>query len=378
MKNKQTIKVLQTIRQGKIGGGETHVLDLVKQLDKTRFEPVVLSFTDGPMIERLNEMGIETKVIYTEKPFDMRQWKKVYEWAKSQKIDLIHAHGTRANSNSFWAAKQLNVPMIYTVHGWSFHPEQNGMKRLMREYGERFLTTKSDITIVVSESNKQDGKKYANLQNAKTKLVNYGIDITKFNPNKKGVKNVRREYGISDDKILVGYLVRMTIQKDPFTMLKAAAKVLQKTDKVVFLFIGNGDLKAEVLALASELGARKKIIFDDFRQDIPDVLQAIDIYCLPSLWEGLPIGLLEAMSMKKAVIATPVDGTKEAITDGENGVLVPCKDDEKLAKAILKLADDKEKIKNFGEKAYQTVLERFTLPVMAKEVEAIYETVLIN
>ena len=218
MKNKQTIKVLQTIRQGKIGGGETHVLDLVRQLDKTRFEPIVLSFTDGPMLRKLKEMGIKTKVVYTEKPFDMRQWKKVYEWAKNEQIDLIHAHGTRANSNSFWAAKQLNIPMIYTVHGWSFHPEQSTAKRLMREYGERFLTKKSDVTIVVSESNKKDGQKYAKLQNAKTKLVNYGIDISKFNPNKASSKNVRREYGIADDKILVGYLVRMTIQKDPFTM----------------------------------------------------------------------------------------------------------------------------------------------------------------
>ncbi|MGB1206948.1 MAG: glycosyltransferase family 4 protein [Chitinophagales bacterium] len=378
MKNKQTIKVLQTIRQGKIGGGETHVLDLVKQLDKTRFEPIVLSFTDGPMLKKLKEMGIKTKVIYTEKPFDMRLWKKVYEWAKSQNIDLIHAHGTRANSNSFWAAKQLNVPMIYTVHGWSFHPEQSTIKRLMREYGERFLTKKSDITIVVSKSNKKDGQKYAKLKDAKTKLVNYGIDISKFNPNKISSKNVRREYRISDDKILVGYLVRMTIQKDPFTMLRAAAKVLKQTDKIAFLFIGSGDLKNEVLALASELGVRDKIIFDDFRQDIPDVLRAIDIYCLPSLWEGLPIGLLEAMSMKKAVVATPVDGTKEAIVSGENGILVPCKDDEKLATAILELAKDREKIKIFGEKAYQTVLERFTLPVMAKEVETIYETVLVG
>ena len=378
MKNKPTIKVLQTIRQGKIGGGETHVLDLVKQLDKTRFEPIVLSFTDGPMLQRLKEMGIKTKVIYTEKPFDMRQWKKVYQWAESEDIDLIHAHGTRANSNSFWAAQKLNVPMIYTVHGWSFHPEQSTANRLMREYGERFLTKKSDITIVVSESNKKDGQKYANLQYAKTKLVNYGIDISKFNPNKISSRNVRREYGIADDKILVGYLVRMTIQKDPFTMVKAAAKVLKQTDKIAFLFVGNGDLKVEVLSLAKKLGVYDKIIFDDFRQDIPDVLRAIDIYCLPSLWEGLPIGLLEAMSMKKAVVATPVDGTKEAITHNKNGFLVPCKDEEKLANAILELANDRKKIKNFGKKAYQTVLERFTLPVMAKEVEAIYENVLAD
>jgi len=84
------------------------------------------------------------------------------------------------------------------------------------------------------------------------------------------------------------------------------------------------------------------------------------------------------MSMKKAVVATPVDGTKEAITHNENGFLVPCKDDKKLANAILELANDREKIKDFGEKAYQTVLKRFTLPVMAKEVEAIYENVLVD
>src|SRR6187402_21818 len=105
MNNK--IRVLECIRQGKIGGGESHLLSLVENLDRTAFEPVVLSFTDGPMINRLNELGVSTTIIHTERPFDITKWRKVKDFLASQKIKLIHAHGTRANSNILWAARKL-------------------------------------------------------------------------------------------------------------------------------------------------------------------------------------------------------------------------------------------------------------------------------
>src|ERR1700739_1426094 len=98
----QQIKVLECIRQGQIGGGESHLLSLVENLDQSKFQPIVLSFTDGPMIERLNKMGVETHVIYTEKPFDVSKWKKVKQLLKQKDIQLVHAHGTRANSNVLW------------------------------------------------------------------------------------------------------------------------------------------------------------------------------------------------------------------------------------------------------------------------------------
>src|SRR5215475_10720045 len=120
----QKIRVLECIRQGKIGGGESHLLNLVEYLDKDRFEPVVLSFTQGPMIDRLQEMGVGTDVIYTEKPFDVTKWGKVKGLLKEKKVDLIHAHGTRAASNVLWAARSLGIPVVYTIHGWSFHQDQ--------------------------------------------------------------------------------------------------------------------------------------------------------------------------------------------------------------------------------------------------------------
>src|SRR5690348_7762735 len=115
------IRILEGIRQGKIGGGESYLLSLVENLDRDRFEPVVISFTDGPMVERLRSQGITTYVIYTETPFDVRVWKRVQKVMADESIDLVHAHGTRAASNMFWAAKKKGLPFIYTCHAWSFH-----------------------------------------------------------------------------------------------------------------------------------------------------------------------------------------------------------------------------------------------------------------
>src|SRR5882762_1991361 len=108
------IKVLECIRQGQIGGGESHLLSLVENLDRDLFEPVVLSFTDGPMVDRLRGMGINTHIIYTEKPFDISKWKRVEALLKEEAPDLVHAHGTRASSNTLWAARRLKIPVVYT------------------------------------------------------------------------------------------------------------------------------------------------------------------------------------------------------------------------------------------------------------------------
>jgi hypothetical protein len=114
----EPVKVLQAIRQGTIGGGESHVQDLVTNLDKTRFEPIVLSFTEGQMVDNLRRQGIKTFVIPNLKPFNVFTWGKVRELMKAENIQLVHAHGTRAASNVFRPAQQLNVPLVYTIHGW--------------------------------------------------------------------------------------------------------------------------------------------------------------------------------------------------------------------------------------------------------------------
>jgi len=364
------IKVLETIRQGKIGGGETHVLDLVQALDKDRFEPVVLSFTPGAMVDRLRELGIRTHVLHTERPFDMTCWPKVKQLLQAEQIDLVHAHGTRAQSNSCWAARQLGLPVIYTVHGWSFHPDQPPLVRHYRQLSEKLLMSQADVTVCVSESNWQDGYDFSDM--ARAVVIRNGINLSKFNPQARPAHCVRAELGISPTTLLVGCLARITAQKDPFTLLQAAAALPPELD-VKFLFVGDGDLKPAAEQLAHTLGIAHKVIFAGFRQDVPELLAALDVYCLPSLWEGLPLGVLEAMAMGKAVVASAVDGTLEVIEPGHDGLLVPPRAPKELAASLLQLLTNHVQRALLGRQARQTVLAHFGAEAMVRQVEQLYQ-----
>lgn len=369
MSNNSKIRILECIRQGKVGGGESHLLSLMEHIDRDKFEPVVLSFTPGPMVDRLREMGIETHVIYTEKPFDLSIWKKVKKFIDSQQVNLIHAHGTRANSNISWAAKRLRIPVVYTVHGWSFHQDQNILTRNMRVMGEKYLTASSALNISVSESNRDSGRKM--LGNFSSVVVNNGIDQQRFSPDGK-FKDIRAELGISKEAVLLLFIARFTGHKQPLTLIRAFQKAVSENPSLHLLMVGDGDEKEAALKMVGTFGISDKITFQPFRSDVPDVLLGADIFILPSLWEGLPIGLLEAMAMGKAVIATRVDGTSEVVNHRENGLLIKPGDIGAITNAILELSNNAALRTQFGKKAIATVKTKFNAGDMTRKIEQIY------
>jgi glycosyltransferase involved in cell wall biosynthesis len=370
MKVQSKIRVLECIRQGQIGGGESHLLSLSTNLDKGAFEPIVLSFTDGPMIDMLKKKGIQTHIIFTEKPFNIFIWKKVKKLIRENNIDIVHAHGTRANSNVFWAAKSLNIPLIYTIHGWSFHDDQQPFVKKFRILSEKFLTSRTNLNISVSESNKQSGRKY--IKSFTSTVVNNGIDQEKFDP-AKSFTSIRQELGIDKNATLLLFIARFTSHKQPLTLIRAFAGVVKKLPALKLLMVGDGDEKSTALTLAKELSLEDNIIFLPFRQDVPAILNAADIFILPSLWEGLPIGLLEAMSMGKAVIATKVDGTSEIVKHQDNGYLIDVNNlQQNLAEAIILLASDSGLRQKFGANAIETVKHHFNAASMTRQIENIY------
>lgn len=370
----RTIKILECIRQGQIGGGESHLLSLIENLDRTRFQPTVLSFTDGPMIKALNAMNVNNHVIHTERPFDISVWKKVKHLISSQKVDLVHAHGTRANSNILWAAKKLGIPVVYTVHGWSFHPDQHPFVRRIRIMGERYLTSKSNINISVSASNQQSGKKY--IKSFQSVVINNGIDQKKFNPSTNH-KNIREELNIPVDKILVLFIARFTAHKQPLALIHAFEQALKKNPALHLLMVGDGDQKQEAADLIQKKSLDTNITLQPFRQDVPAVLASADIFVLPSLWEGLPIGLLEAMAMGKAIVASNVDGTSEIIETGQNGILVETENlATLLSDALINLSEDENKRKMFGSRAIETVEKKYSATEMTRQIEQIYISLL--
>jgi glycosyltransferase involved in cell wall biosynthesis len=370
MSSNKKIRVLETIRQGQIGGGETHLLDLVENLDKQIFDPVVLSFTDGPMVDRLKAMGIPTHIIHTEKPFDFSKWSQVRKLIEAEKIELVHAHGTRAHSNVSWAARKLNLPVVYTVHGWSFHDNQSFPLKKLRVLGEKYLTRKASVNISVSQSVHETGKKY--FSSYESVIIANGINQQKFDP-ARSLKDIRSELGIPKDAVLILFLARFTEQKQPLTMIKSFCKAAAQNNQLRLLMVGDGDLKSEADALVAQSGMSDKIFMQSFRQDVPDILAAADIYVLPSLWEGLPLGLLEAMAMGKAVIASKADGTKEVIQHNHNGIMVNVENLEvEVTNTLLQLAGDASLRRRLGEQARATVITGFSAAGMTRQVEEIY------
>lgn len=370
------VKVLEVIRQGKVGGGESHLISLVSHLDQSRYHPIVLSFTEGPMIDYLTALAIKTYVIPTERAFNAKVWPQVKRILQQEKIDLVHVHGTRAFTNMLWPVWQLRIPIVYTVHGWSFHKGQNFLVKQLRKLFERLFVHRAHHTILVSQSDYATGIEC--LGSFNSSVITNGVDIKRFCRTaqlKAAGVAIREELKIPLTVLLVGYIARITYQKDPLGMVKGFWQAYRQSSDLQLLMVGEGELKCQTEEKIKELRVEERVYFSDFRQDIPELLAAIDIYCLPSRWEGLPIGLLEAMAMGKAVIATQVNGSKEVIQHEENGLLIDPEQPKALAEAILRLQHDKKLKKKIQQNAVATVAKKYSVARMAQATEAVYHCV---
>lgn len=365
------INVLEIIRQGETGGGESHLYDLVQGFDLMRIKPIIVSFTDGNMITKMKKLGITCHVILSNKAFDFNVMRKIKQLARQENISLIHAHGSRAASNCVLVAKQLHIPFIYTVHGWSFHEGQNKLVYVLRALSEKMICSQSNCVICVSQDNAMTGKEVFSLKLQKTRVIENGVDTTLFDPNQ--CKSIREELGLMPDDFAVAFIGRVTLQKDPLTFIEAIHIAHQQDERIKGILIGEGDMDEEVDKYIQNNSLEYIVKHLPFRHDIPQVLASIDVYSLCSLWEGLSIGLLEAMAMQKAIIATPTDGTRTVIEDGKNGTIIPSKSPQELANKILFYLNHLSETLRHGQNARHLIMKRFCSQRVSEEVLTIYQ-----
>ncbi|HCA42546.1 MAG TPA: hypothetical protein DEP28_04755 [Bacteroidetes bacterium] len=365
--SERKIKILETIRQGNFGGGETYLFNLVSNLDRDKFEPVVLSFTDGDMIRKLNEKGIKTHIIKTETAFNIFKYPNIINLIRNENIDFIHIHGSRACSNTLLPAKYLNKKSIYTIHGFSFHPGLNEFKYFLRKISEKFLIKKSDIVVCGSENDIRTAKSM--VPDGNFKLIHNSINTDEYKPNED--LSFRKMNGYKEDDFIICFMARFTFQKDPLSFVNSIPGVIND-ERIKFLMIGEGELKEDCIKLANKLNISDKIKFMNFTSDVKQVLNSIDVFVLQSYWEVVPLGLLEAMSMERYCIASDIEGTKEALVNNENGFLIPVNDSKSLSEKINYIFSNKDKLIDIKINARKTVVNNFNLKNLIKENEKIY------
>jgi glycosyltransferase involved in cell wall biosynthesis len=227
-----------------------------------------------------------------------------------------------------------------------------------------------DVNICGCEANKNTGKRL--FRDFDAVVINNSIDPKRFNPYDE-YKDIRAELGIGKEELVIVSVARFTSQKQPLKLIRAFARLSGRVPNVRLLMIGDGEEKEAAINLIRSLGIGDKVILQPFRQDIPDVLAASDIYVLPSLWEAFPIALLEAMSMGKAVIGTNVDGTPEIIRDRENGLLIEIDDLEtNLERALSELIMDQGLREQLQKNAISSIYNKYTVENLARKNENIY------
>ena len=337
------INILYVITKLELGGAQKHLLNLTRGLDKERFNPFILTAHDGLLVDAARQIpGLQlVRCRFFERPIrpvkDILTLFFLYRFIRNNNIDIVHTHSSKAGILGRLAAKAAGVKnIIHTVHGWSFHGYQSGIAYYFYLFLEKLCASFSSQIIVVSQWDKRQASQHSVGRQDKLKLIRYNINLEEFR-NKAGAIRVKEEFGLSGADLVVGMVACFKAQKAPLDFIKLAAAVANDFPNAKFILVGDGVLRKKVCALINKLNLKRKIILTGWRNDIASILSCLDVFVLTSLWEGLPIAVLEAMAAGVPVIATDTGGISEVVLSGKTGYLVKPHDIQALQERLKEL-----------------------------------------
>lgn len=351
-------KILIICTNADLAGAPLYVFNLVSGL-KNNFYFYVILGSDGPVNRKLNGIGIETIIISEIKSNlspvnDLIALKKIGSFIAKYKPDLLHAHSSKAGMLARICSLIWKIPTIYTVHGWGWRGL--GMVRGSAVFLIEYLLKKIPNCryIYVSQSVEKEAIDLLRLEKRRGKVILSGINDL------ASEKDIPRQHSLN--MIMVA---RVCLAKDHDTLFKSF-ELSRVKSKLILCGEGTDDSSFQKRALELAPNRFIDIEFMGQRPDIPSLLQQADIFLLISNFEALPLSIIEAMSARKAVIATNVGGNSEIIKDGKNGILVSQGDVLQLSNAIQVLSDDSKRNK-FADEARATYLQSFTFSRMIME-----------
>lgn len=352
-----------------IGGAEEHLLTVLKNLDLTQYNPIVCCIREKGVIgEEIENRGIAIISLNRKsKSWDFRIVMDILKIIQTKNIQLIHTHLYHANMYGRIAALISKIPAVVTEH--NVYPKY----KLRRRIVNWFLAKKSKKIIAVSEMVKKDITVRDWIKPSKIEVIYNGIDIDRF-PSVVPKEEARQKLGVPTDCFLIGTIGRLTDQKGQIYLINTIGIIKGIIPEIKLLLAGSGPLESDLKNIVSTKGLNEYVKFLGARRDIPDILKAMDIFVFPSLWEGLPMVLLEAMASSLPVVATSVGGITEILRNGINGIIVPPCNEGALVQAIIGLSKDKAKLKLLGEIGKKTVEDKFTASLMVKNLASIYES----
>ncbi|MBW1782868.1 MAG: glycosyltransferase [Deltaproteobacteria bacterium] len=368
-KNRKT-RILQIIYNLEYGGSERLASFLAYAVDRTRFEARVLGlYGGGPITEELKRHHIPYDYFPHESGFGRRcvLQRKLCRFIRMKEIDIVQVHGAYPFTRILPAAKLTRTKVICTLH--SKHSiETVARLRTMFRLGTLFC----DRIVVVSNDLKSYVEHALGIKRRRLRVIHNGVDLTKFDAAITKAHLTDIPDGTAS-LIRVGVVGRLREAKDHRGLFNAWAKVVPTCPGMRLFLVGDGELRNELEQRTRDLDIADTVSFLGERDDLPQVLSHMDVIVLPSKRESFPISILEAMAMKKPVIATSVGGIPEIIKHGFNGYLVPAQRPDALAEAIVTFATNRQAFEQMALEGYKNVRENFSDRIVVAKYQRLYD-----
>ncbi|MFC3812345.1 glycosyltransferase family 4 protein [Lacihabitans lacunae] len=369
------MKIIQVITQGhELYGAQKHVLDLSEKLKDDGHQILVIVGSKGNMTNELDLRGISFYELKFLKRniniyYDIVAFYKLIILFKEFKPDLVASHSSKAGILVRLVCFLYKIPNVFTVHGWSFEEGINTYSRFFFLQVERLMGLISNKIICVSHSSKSYAIKKGVANQSKIEVIYNGINDL----------NKRNEPIINKEDVRTGLNKRLVMvagfrpQKDYFTLIMSLKNIVDFEWEAYF--IGDGPLLNEMKELVVSLNLENRIIFTGAINNVHAFLESSKIMVLSTNWEGLPLSILEGMSFNLPIIATNLDGIKEEVIAGYNGILVGRKNISELSNALRYLLSNEELRIQMGNNSRKLFLEKFTIENMYLETFKVYSKI---
>lgn len=355
------------------GGQARHVYDLALGL-RDRGHEVAASCNHEKLYAALESAEIPVvRARYRRAP-DVPTILTLHRAITSMGIDVVHTHGVRAGVTGRLAAKLAGCRrIVHTVHTMSDDLVQSrgplgAVSRIAYAHADHLMARWTDIVIAISNDIRHRTIAEG-VPRDKVITVYSGIDLSRCD--KLDKVTARKKLGIPNGCRVVGTAARLNKQKNLGDLLRAGRTVMKQFSDVVLAIIGDGEEMPALRRLAQDLGIGHKVLFIGYRSDVPEVLPAFDVFAMSSLWEGCPLGALEAMAAGLPVVAPDIPGISETVVDQVTGCIVPKQDPDALADGICRILSSGQSAE-MGAAARESAASHFGLDKMVEQVERTY------
>ncbi len=365
----QKIKILHIIKSLGRGGAEMLLPETLKIHNTSRFEFHTIYFLPwkNQMVDALESAGGKVTCFSASNNIKLLlHYSGVIDYCKTNDIDLIHCHLPWAGFLGRMVFAKTKIPVVYSEHNMQerYHIATKMINKITFNSQSLALGVSEDVTHSIK-------KNITPKITVKTLLNGANTDSFRRDPD-LGSK-IKKEFGIPEDALVIGNVAVFRFQKRLIEWLQVFKEIETKNQNVYGIIVGAGPLEEEIKAELNKLKLEKKVFFPGLKTDVKPYYSAMDIFMMSSSFEGLPIALLEAMSMECAIVSTDAGGIKEVIRNREDGLSCKVEEWMKLSGLCQILIDDQEKLSNYKKAARDRAVDSFSLKRMVDSLEEIYE-----